>query len=139
MDLLWFWIGAPLFGALCYRTAKPNGRDPWLWATLGAVFGLLAFVVLLIMVNTSPRETYGSALTVLRSNPDAGQILDALARQDDAGLTFDELCRATDLTSDEVGEALDVLLDQNAVEGHGQHWALTPRGTALATLVVPDD
>ena len=35
-----------LFGVACYVLAKEKGKNPILWAVLGALFGIFALIVL---------------------------------------------------------------------------------------------
>ena len=38
-----------LFGAACYVLAEQKGKNPILWAILGALFGIFALIVLALM------------------------------------------------------------------------------------------
>lgn len=45
---LLIWV---LFGVACYVLAKEKGKNPILWAVLGALFGIFALIVLAFLPN----------------------------------------------------------------------------------------
>jgi hypothetical protein len=42
-------VGALLMGVLCMVIANWKGRRSWLWGVLGAVFGIVTLIVLLVL------------------------------------------------------------------------------------------